>query len=84
MNAQNATYRGVELPAKYRRGLVRNVAALGLAFLSVGVYARASAELALADAPAAPAPALCDASNASDASGAPGVGADRAGHAVAR
>lgn len=81
MNAQNATYRGVELPAKYRRGLVRNVAALCLAFLSVGVYARASAEFPLADAPASPASALCD---ASDASGAPGVGADRAGHAVAR
>ncbi|HEU4409844.1 MAG TPA: hypothetical protein VFS43_31615 [Polyangiaceae bacterium] len=49
MNAQNVTYRGVELPAKYRRGLVRNVVALGLAFLSVGVYARASAELGLTD-----------------------------------
>jgi hypothetical protein len=49
MNAQNATYQGVELPAKYRRGLVRNVVALGLAFLSVGVYARTSDRLGLTE-----------------------------------
>ena len=62
MNAQTATYQGVELPAKYRRGLVRNVVALGLAFLAVGVYARASVEFGLAGA-AAPS-AVCDASGA--------------------
>jgi hypothetical protein len=62
MNAQNATYQGVELPAKYRRGLVRNVVALGLAFLSVGVYARASAELGLTDAQNGS--AFCDVSGA--------------------
>ncbi len=62
MNAQNPTYQGVELPAKYRRGLVRNVVALGLAFLSVGVYARAGDELGLAHA--ANASAFCDVAGA--------------------
>jgi hypothetical protein len=69
MNAPNATYQGAALPAKYRRGLVRNVVALCLAILSVGVYARASAEFGLTSARPS---ALCD------ASGATGVGADHA------
>jgi hypothetical protein len=71
MNAQNATYQGAALPAKFRRGLVRNVVALCLAFLSVGIYARASAELGASST-------LCD------ASGAAGVGVEHAGGYVAR
>jgi hypothetical protein len=61
MNAQNATYQGAQLPAKFRRGLVRNVIALGLSFLSVGVYARASAHLGLTESNPSP---ICHASGA--------------------